>query len=145
MRWQPVAVAAALAAPPVALLAAVWPSSAEPANGGTTGDPEAELEAGETDEGATNGVSSTDYLVTGGGRLRIDVDGPGFDPTLTLVDPDSGQQLDFNDDADGLNPSLEIDLGDGGSVLAQVRSLGGPPGGTFTISIEQVEPGRSGR
>jgi hypothetical protein len=140
VRWQPFAVAALLAAPPVALLGAVWPSSAEPAGGGgaAAGDPEEELTAGEDAEGATNGISSTDFLITGEGELRIDITGPVFDPTLTLIDPDTGDQLDFNDDSNGLDPSLTVNLGDGGSVLAQVRALGGPPGGPFTIAVEQV-------
>jgi len=142
MRWQPFAIAAGLAAPPVALAIAVWPStSAAERTDGATGEPEAELALGDSDRGTTNGVGSTDYLIVGPGFLRVDVDGPGFDPTLTFVDPESGEQVDYNDDTNGLNPALAVELEDGESVLAQVRSLGGPPGGAFTITVSELDDG----
>lgn len=133
MRWQSIAVAAGLAAPPVLLAAAVWPEESS-ADAGFP-EAEAELSPGDRDQGTTNGISSTDYLITGEGPMRIDVDGPAFDPTLTLVDPDTGEQLAYNDDSNGLNPSLTVELDEGESVRAQVRSLSGPPGGRFTISV----------
>ena len=140
MRWQPFAIAAGLAAPPVALAIAVWPStSAAERADGATGEPEAELALGDSDRGTTNGIGSTDYLIVGPGLLRVDVDGPGFDPTLTFVDAESGEQIDYNDDTNDLNPALAIELDDGESVLAQVRSLGGPPGGAFTITVSEFD------
>jgi hypothetical protein len=135
VRWQPFAVAAGLAVPPVVLALAVWPSAASDGRGAGFDDAEAELTAGDDERGTTNGLSSTDYLISGAGVLQIDVDGPTFDPTLTLVDPETGAQLDYNDDTNGLNPSLTVELEDGETVRAQVRSLGGPPGGAFTISV----------
>jgi hypothetical protein len=139
VRWQPFAVAVGLAAPPVLLAIAVWPSASAERAG--FDDPEAELTAGDAERGSTNGLSSTDYLITGQGVLRIDVDGPTFDPTLTLVDPETGDQLDYNDDSNGLNPSLTVELDEGESVRAQVRSLGGPPGGAFRISVTDAGDG----
>ena len=140
VRWQPLAVAAGFAAPPLLLAVLVWPDPA-PAGGASGSDVEAELEVGDTDRGATNGVSSVDYLISGEGIIRIDVDGPTFDPTLTLVDTESGEQLDYNDDTNGLNPSLTVDLDEGEEVRAQVRSLGGPPGGAFTIRVVEGDAG----
>jgi hypothetical protein len=138
VRWQPLAVAAGFAAPPILLAAMVWPEPS-PAGGASTNDVEAELEVGDTDRSATNGLSSVDYLVRGDGIVRIDVDGPAFDPTLTLVDAESGEQLDYNDDTNGLNPSLVVELDEGEEVRVQVRSLGGPPGGAFTIEVVEAD------
>jgi hypothetical protein len=137
VRWQSVAVAAGLAAPPLLLAAAVWPDPGGEGTGSSAG-VEGELGPGDDDRAGTDGLSSTDFLVTGPGVLRIDVDGPTFDPTLTLVDPDTGEQLDYNDDSDDLNPSLTVELDEGETVRAQVRSLGGPPGGSFTIRVVEV-------
>jgi hypothetical protein len=136
MRWQSLAVGAGLLLPPVALAAAVWPDDAS-GQGPRGGEIEAELAPGDEDTATSNGVSSIDFLVTGPGTLTIDVEANDFDPTVTTVDPDSGRQLDYNDDrGDGsLNSRLVVDLGDGESVVAQVRSLNGPPGGRFTIAV----------
>jgi hypothetical protein len=137
VRWQPIALTVALLAPPVLLAAAVWP---EDGIGGGAGDGvEAELGEGDRETSSTDGFTSTDFLVVGPGQLRIDVEGPGWDPTLTLIDPDSGEQLAYNDDFVDLNPSLAVELGEGDSVRAQVRSLGGPPGGRFVISVSATD------
>lgn len=136
MRWQPFAVTAALLAPPVLLAVAVWPA------GGIGGDGdgvEAELGEGDSEVATTDGFTSTDFLIVGPGQLRIDVEGPGWDPTLTLVDPDSGEQLAYNDDFVDLDPSLAVELDEGETVRAQVRSLTGPPGGRFEISVSATD------
>lgn len=135
MRWQPFAVGAALLAPPVLLAAAVWPDDGL---GGGAGGIEAELGEGDSEVATTNGLTSTDFLIVGPGQLRISVDGPGWDPTLTILDPESGVQLGYNDDFDDLNPSLVVELDEGESVRAQVRSLRGPPGGRFEISVRET-------
>jgi hypothetical protein len=137
VRWQPIAVTAALLAPPVLLAAAVWPEGGIGGDGGD--DVEAELGEGDSEVATTDGFTSTDFLIVGPGQLRIDVEGPGWDPTLTLIDPDSGEQLAYNDDFQDLNPSLAVQLDDGEVVRAQVRSLGGPPGGRFEISVSATE------
>lgn len=133
------ALTAALLAPPVLLAAAVWPEGGISVGGGGDDEVEAELGEGDSESATTNGVTSTNFLIVGPGQLRIDVLGPDFDPTLTLVDPDSGEQLAYNDDFVDLNPSLAVQLDDGESVLAEVRSLGGPPGGRFEISVSATE------
>ena len=137
MRWQPIALTAALLAPPVLLAAAVWPEGGIGGDGG--GDVEAELGEGDSEVATTDGFTSTDFLIVGPGQLRIDVEGPGWDPTLTLIDPETGEQLAYNDDFQDLNPSLAVQLDDGESVRAQVRSLGGPPGGRFEITVRATD------
>lgn len=134
-RWQPVAVAAALAAPPVMLTVLVWPSGAAPAPP-REDRVEASLGPGDAIDGNVSGTFSADYEIVGAGdRLRVAVAGDGgLDTTLTLVDPDTGEQLDFVDDTDGLDPALAVDLDDGDTVIAEVRSLSGRPG-SFTISV----------
>jgi hypothetical protein len=135
VRWQPFAVTAALLAPPVLLAAAVWP---EGGIGGGGGDIEAELGEGDSETATTDGLSSTDFLVVGPGQLRIDVAGGDFDTTLTLVDPDSGEQIAFNDDVQGWDPSLVVELDEGASVRAQVRSFDGSAG-RFVISVRAAD------
>lgn len=148
MRWQPFAVGAGFAAPPLVLALLVWPSSASAGadgDGGGDGDVAAELAPGDAADGTVAGAESVDYLVTGDGDgpVVIVVFGAGFDSTLTLVDADSGERLDFNDDTIDLDPQLVVELDDGESVVAQVRSLGGEPG-SYTIAVdhegELVEP-----
>lgn len=142
-RWQPIAVLAGLAAPPVALAVLVWPASA-PAGGSRDGEVEATLSAGDAADGSVSGTLSRDYEIVGdGGPVRITVAGiPGFDATLTLIDPDSGDQIGFNDDASDGNRDAEltVELGPDETVIAEVRSLGGAPG-DFTISVEGLEGG----
>lgn len=145
-RWQPIAVLAALATPPVALAILVWPSHAAAGGGGGGGSDDeiqATLGPGESADGTVSGTFSSDYeiLAEGSGVLRISVVGNGLDSTLTLVDPDSGNDLDFNDDTNGLDPQLLVELEDGESVIAEVRSLNGEPG-AFVISVD-VDDGES--
>jgi hypothetical protein len=141
VRWQPVAVGAGLLLPPVVLAAAVWPDGGG-GGGRGPGDVEAELGPGDAADGTSDGFGPVGYLVTGPGTLTIDVDAEGWDPTLTIVDPDSGRQLDYNDDREGsLNSRLVVRLDDDESVVAQVRSLNGPPGGRFTIAVSGGDEG----
>jgi hypothetical protein len=137
-RWQPFAVAAALAAPPVALAILVWPVDASADGGGSDdGEVEATLGPGESADGTVSGTVSSDYEIVGDGSgpLVLRVVGDGFDSTLTLVDPESDDQLDFDDDTDGADPALSLDLDEGESVIAEVRSFSGEPG-SFTILVE---------
>jgi hypothetical protein len=134
VRWQPFAVTAALLAPPVLLAAAVWPDGGIGGGGGI----EAELGEGDSETSTTDGLSSTDFLVVGPGQLRIDVAGGDFDTTLTLVDADSGEHIAFNDDVEGWDPSLVVELDEGASVRAQVRSFDGSPG-RFVISVSAAD------
>lgn len=131
-RWQPFAVAVALAAPPVVLAILVWPTSVS-----ADVEVEATLAPGESADGSVSGTLSTDYEVVGDGsgpvRITVTAEEEGFDATLTLVDPDGGDR-GFNDDTNGVNPELTIDLDDGETVIAEVRSLNGPPG-NFTIRV----------
>jgi hypothetical protein len=137
-RWQPFAVLAALAAPPVALAVLVWPSNASASGGPGTDDVQATLHVGDAVDGDVSGTLTSDYEIVGDGSgpVRVSVVGVDqFDTTLTLVDPDSGDQIDFiDDDGDSLDPALSVDLDDGESAIAEVRSLGGEPG-SFTISV----------
>jgi hypothetical protein len=138
VRWQPIAVAAALAAPPVALAILVWPTDASAGGGGgSDGEIEASLAPGDSADGTVSGTLSADFEIVGDGSgpLVVRVAGGGLDSTLTLVDPESGDQLDYNDDTDGLDPALPVELDDGETVVAEVRSLGGEPG-SFTISVD---------
>lgn len=124
LRWQPVAAIAGLAAPPVVLAALVWPAGAEGGAGG--GDP-IELEIGEAADGQVLGNGVTTYELTAevDGPVRIDVLGRGQDPTLTVVDAESGDELGFNDDTDGTDSRLVLDLEEGQVILAEVRSFDG--------------------
>lgn len=133
LRWQPFVVAAGLLAPPVVLAVAVWPASA--AGGGAD---DTELAVGDEATGTVGpgGVTSFEITATEAGRVRIDVLGGGSDPTLTLLD-DDGNQLDYNDDADGLDPSLQVDLDDGEVIHAEVRSFGGDAM-AFTIRVREA-------
>ena len=144
MRWQPFAVVAALAAPPLLLAVLVWPSGASAVDaGGDDDEVAAELHPGDSEQGTVSGSASADYLIVGNGEnpVRIDVDGAvGLDATLTLVDPESGESLDYNDDTNELDPQLVIDLDDGETVRAEVRSLGGNAG-SFEISVRTDDDG----
>ena len=134
LRWQPFAVAAGLLAPPVGLAAWVWPASASAGS-----DTDTALAVGDETDGtvAPGGVATFEITADADGTVRIDVVGRGNDPTLTVVDED-GDQLGFNDDTDGLDSSLEVDLDAGQVVDAEVRSFGGEPM-AFTIRVRSTD------
>lgn len=132
LRWQPAVVALALAAPPVGLAVAVWPDSPGGGAAGTSTDP---VPIGTSDQadGSINfqGVAVFEITADDDVTVRVDVLGGGSDPTLTIVD-DDGDQLGFNDDTDGLDPQVVVDLAAGDVVRAEVRSFSGDPM-AFTI------------
>lgn len=138
LRWQPFVVAAGLLAPPVALAVAVWPASASDGSGEET---DASLAVGEETDGtvAGDGVVSFEVTATDDGPVRIDVLGRGSDPTLRIVD-EGGSELAFNDDSNGLDPSIEVDLEDGQVVHAEVRSFNGDVV-NFTIRVRDGDGG----
>lgn len=135
-RWQPFVVAAGLLAPPLGLAVAVWPASASGGDGGGGGD--TELAVGDEADGTVGPGGMTDYEITADedGLVRIDVLGRGGDPTLTVRDED-GTELGFNDDADGLDSSVEVDLDAGQVVHAEVRSFSGEAM-AFTIRVRSA-------
>lgn len=138
-------VAAGLLAPPLVLAVAVWPASAGDAGGGGGGSGEtSELAVGEEADGSLGAGGVTSYEITAEepGPVRIDVIGRSGDPTLTVVD-DDGSQLGFNDDTDGLDSSLELDLEAGQVVRAEVRSFSGEPL-AFTIRVATGGGGDAG-
>ena len=139
LRWQPFAVAAGLLAPPVVLAVAVWPASASDGS-----DTDTELAVGDETDGTVGpgGVASFEITAADDGSVRIDVLGRGNDPTLTVVDED-GSELAFNDDTDGLDSSVELDLDEGQVVTAQVRSFSGEPI-AFTIRVRAAGDGGDG-
>jgi hypothetical protein len=140
-RWQPFVVAAGLLAPPLGLAVAVWPASA---SGGDGGDADTELAVGDDADGTVGpgGVTVYELTVAEDGAVRIDVLGRGGDPTLTVRD-DDGRELGFNDDTDGLDSSVEVDV-DAGQVLhAEVRSFSGEAM-AFTIRVRSAGAGDGG-
>lgn len=142
LRWQPFVVAAGLLAPPLGLAVAVWPASA---SGGDGGDADTELAVGDDADGTVGPGGVTDYEITvdEDGAVRIDVLGRGGDPTLTVRD-DDGRELGFNDDTDGLDSSVEVDV-DAGQVLhAEVRSFSGEAM-AFTIRVRSAGGGDDGQ
>jgi hypothetical protein len=139
-RWQPFVVAAGLLAPPVVLAVAVRPAAARD---GEDGGDDTSLAVGEEAGGTVgSGVASFEITATEDGSVRIDVLGRGNDPTLTVVD-EEGDELAFNDDTDGLDPSIALDLDAGEVVHAQVRSFSGVPI-AFTIQVTATGRGDGG-
>ncbi len=138
MRWLKGVAVTVLLAAPVALVALVaWPSSsegrAEVRQVGSV--PDGALVAGDSVGGDVNFGEVASYRVVGdGGNLRFNVTGaPGFDATLTAVD-DDGDQLAYNDDTNGLDPQVVVELGEGEEMTIEVRELGGNAGG-FTLEV----------
>ncbi len=126
-----------LAAPIGGVALFAWPSSsegrAEVREEGSG--PEGALIAGDSVGGDVNFGEVASYRVVGdGGNLRFNVTGaPGFDATLTAVD-DEGDQLAYNDDTNGLDPQVVVELGEGEEMTIEVRELGGNAGG-FTLEV----------
>ncbi len=132
---------ALLAAPVVVVTAVAWPAPTPAVEGQDEEDIDTDTDGGPLVPGdeldgeiAFNGVVS--YAVVGTGEdLVVGVQGDAIDTTLTVLDAESGTQLDYIDDANGLDPELQLSLDEGQEVTVEVRELGGQPG-TFTISLE---------
>jgi hypothetical protein len=140
MWWQRALVALALAAPVLVVLVVAWPE-------GSGGDavPEVTLDGvGDVDLGDLNEDDEVDVdvpaqgaarftLVGTGARITVRAEGrAGFDSTLTVVD-EEGNQIAYNDDSNGLDPEVVVDLDDDQQASVEVRSFGGQSGRVVVV------------
>ncbi len=139
MRWlRRLGVGALLVAPVIVVAVVAWPEPSPTVEAFDPNDDGGALQPGDDLEGdiAFNGVVA--YAVVGtGDDLVVGVRGDGIDTTLTVLDAESGEQLDYIDDANGLDPELLLSLEEGRAVTVEVRELGGQPG-SFTIYLDGV-------
>lgn len=86
------------------------------------------------------------FDVEEGTRLVLDLHaqalGSPLDPTLTLLDAD-GNEVAFNDDFNGLDSRVTLEVASGGSYFAVVGAFagGGGPGHVYELAILDQEPG----
>jgi hypothetical protein len=140
MWWQRALVAFALAAPVLVVLVVAWPE-------GSGGDavPEGTLDGvGDVDLGDLAEDAEVDVdvpaqgaarftLVGTGARITVRAEGrAGFDSTLTVVD-EEGNQIAYNDDSNGLDPEVVVDLDDDQQASVEVRSFGGQSGRVVVV------------
>lgn len=134
-----------LLAAPIGVVAVVaWPEEGSGGGGGARTEcadgsgPDGALVAGDEVEGDLGfGAVVTCSAVGDGGALRFEATAPNADLTLTVVDGD-GDQLAYNDDDNGLDPAVTVDLDDGQEVDVEVRELGSAPA-SFLLSVEAAE------
>lgn len=138
--WRRALVALALAAPVLVVLVVAWPEG----SGDDGAVPEVVLDAGAdvdlgdlaedaevVDVPAEGAARFT--LVGTGAPITVRAEGrAGFDSTLTVVD-EEGNQLAFNDDSNGLDPEVVVELDDDQRASVEVRSFGGQPGSVVVV------------
>ncbi|MEL4894314.1 Ig-like domain-containing protein [Crocosphaera sp. Alani8] len=84
------------------------------------------------------GSFSDDYelINLNSGVVTISLDSPEFDTYLQLLDADTGNIIDFNDDFDGLNSQLTLMPEEGINYIVRVTSFGSEEIGEYTLNAE---------
>jgi hypothetical protein len=128
-----------LALPVVAVAVVAWPDDDGDAGGDFRADgsgPEGVLVVGDSVEGEIGFGEVAVYRLEGEGRADVSVAGVApMDATLTVLDED-GDQVGFNDDTNGLDPELRVDLDDG-QLTVEVRDLRGSAA-AFTVTVRDA-------
>ena len=131
----------ALAAPVAVVTVVAWPDEGFGGGGGNVrqegSGPGGAVVAGDSVGGTLGFGEVASYRALGsGGQLRIGVTGVGFDFTLTVLDED-GDQLAYNDDTNGLDPEVVVEVDADEEFTIEVRELGGQAAG-FTMSVDEI-------
>jgi len=140
MRWvRRASVVVLLAAPVLVVVVVAWPDDRSGGGGAPREEgsgPGGALVAGDAVGGEVGFGEVAEYRLIGDdGDVRVGVRGaPGFDATVTVVDAD-GDQVAYNDDSNGLDPEVGVEL-TGEELVVEVRELSGNAGG-FTVYVDR--------
>jgi hypothetical protein len=139
VRWlRRVLVVAVLLAPIAMVVAIARPDDGAAASGEVRGGgsgADGVLLDGDRVHGDLGFGEAARYRATGDGPTRIGATGGGADLQITVRAVDGGTELASNDDTNGLDPEVTLDLDDGEPVDVEVRELGGNPA-SFTLYVE---------